>query len=83
LLLVFLSPLRSAFLFLRQEQIDLSDDPFVLTPGLAGRLYDNETYDWQFKTVSQVCYRFLANKLESVSVARKGSVIPASHASRR
>jgi len=38
----------------------------VLTPGLAGRLYDNETYDWRFKTVPQVCYRFLANKLESV-----------------
>jgi choline dehydrogenase-like flavoprotein len=42
---------------------DRSDDPFVLTPGLVGRLYDNETYDWQFKTVPQVCYCFLA-KLE-------------------
>ena len=53
---------------------DRSDDPFVFTPGLVGRMYDNEQYDWQFKTVPQVCYRFLANKLESVSVARKGFV---------
>jgi choline dehydrogenase len=44
---------------------DRSDDPFVLTPGLVGRMYDNEQYDWQFKTVPQVCYRFLS-KVESV-----------------
>jgi choline dehydrogenase len=41
---------------------DRSDDPLVLTPGLSGRLYDNEKYDWQFKTIPQVpsCFPLLS-----------------------
>lgn len=30
------------------------DDPMILIPGLAGALYDNPIYDWEFKTVPQV-----------------------------
>ena len=35
---------------------DLSTDPKVLTPGLAGALYDDPKYDWEFKTVPQVSF---------------------------
>ena len=34
--------------------IDRSDDPRVLTPGLATGLWDDPTYDWRFKSVPQV-----------------------------
>jgi choline dehydrogenase-like flavoprotein len=30
------------------------DDPQILTPALAGSLYDNPTYDWSFLSVPQV-----------------------------
>lgn len=30
------------------------EDPQILTPGLAGSLYDNPAYDWSFLTVPQV-----------------------------
>lgn len=32
---------------------DRTTDPFILTPGLAGAIYDNPAYDWEFKTVPQ------------------------------
>ncbi|KUJ09211.1 alcohol oxidase [Mollisia scopiformis] len=32
---------------------DHSSDPKILTPGLAGTLYDDPKYDWEFKTVPQ------------------------------
>lgn len=32
------------------------DDFQILTPGLAGALYDDPNYDWSFLTVPQVCY---------------------------
>lgn len=34
--------------------IDRSDDPRVLTPGLATGLWDDPDYDWGFKTTPQV-----------------------------
>lgn len=30
------------------------DDPLVMNPGLAGRLYGDSKYDWEFKSVPQV-----------------------------
>jgi choline dehydrogenase-like flavoprotein len=30
------------------------EDPRILTPGLAGSLYDDPNYDWAFQTVPQV-----------------------------
>lgn len=34
--------------------IDRSEDPKVLTPGLATQLFDDPKYDWIFKTTPQV-----------------------------
>ena len=31
------------------------DESLITTPGLAGSLYDNPTYDWCFRTEQQVC----------------------------
>ena len=31
------------------------DDPLITTPGFAGLLYGNPTYDWCFLTEKQVC----------------------------
>lgn len=38
--------------------IDRSEDPNVLTPGFATRLFDNPDYDWSFKSTPQVCAVF-------------------------
>lgn len=35
---------------------DRSSDPKILTPGLAGYLYDDPKYDWEFMTVPQVSF---------------------------
>lgn len=34
--------------------IDRSDDPRVLTPGLATGLWEDPNYDWTFKSIPQV-----------------------------
>jgi choline dehydrogenase-like flavoprotein len=36
---------------------DRSKDPMVMIPGLATQLPGDDKYDWNFKTVPQVCWK--------------------------
>lgn len=49
-----LSEISSFSVLVLEAGKDHSSDPKISTPGLAGSMYDDPNYDWEFKTVPQV-----------------------------